>query len=49
MPSNKLAGDALTACEEIGSSAKTVEDAKDDPKVRHLRIEIFDVADVRTR
>ena len=33
LPTSKLAGDSLTVCEEIGSSAKTVEEAKEDPKV----------------
>ena len=33
VPTNKLAGDSLKVCEEIGSPAKTIEEAKEDPKV----------------
>ena len=32
IPSNKLTGHALEACKEIGSTAKTTEEARDDPK-----------------
>ncbi|CAB1117569.1 unnamed protein product [Ectocarpus sp. CCAP 1310/34] len=31
-PTSKLAGDSLTACEKIGSTATTIEEAKADPK-----------------
>ena len=34
VPVVKLAGDSLTACKAIGSTATTVEEAKEDPKVR---------------
>lgn len=34
LPTSKLAGDSLTACEKIGSTATTIEEAKEDPKVR---------------
>lgn len=33
MPTAKLAGDSLTACVKIGSTATTIEEAKADPKV----------------
>lgn len=33
IPTSKLAGDSLTACEKIGSTATTIEEAKEDPKV----------------
>lgn len=33
-PTSKLSGDSLTACEKIGSTATTIEEAKADPKVR---------------
>eukprot|EP00903_Cladosiphon_okamuranus_P010212 g9671.t1 len=32
LPTKKLAGDSLTACEKIGSTATTIEEAKADPK-----------------
>lgn len=35
VPSDKLTGGSLVTCEEIGSSASTVQDAMDDPKVSH--------------
>ncbi|CAN0181940.1 unnamed protein product [Ectocarpus sp. 8 AP-2014] len=31
-PTSKLAGDSLTACEKIGSTATTIDEAKADPK-----------------
>ena len=34
LPTSKLAGDSLTACEKIDSTATTIEEAKEDPKVR---------------
>lgn len=33
LPTGKLTGDSLTACEKIGSTATTVEEAKADAKV----------------
>lgn len=33
VPTDKLTGKSLTTCEEIGSCAKTVGEAVDDPKV----------------
>ena len=33
LPTGKLAGDSLTACEKIGSTATTVEEVKADEKV----------------
>ena len=34
LPTSKLTGDSLMACEKIGSTATTIEEAKEDPKVR---------------
>lgn len=34
VPSDKLTGDAVQACKQIGSAAKTVAEAISDPKVR---------------
>lgn len=33
IPTSKLTGDSLMACEKIGSTATTIEEAKEDPKV----------------
>lgn len=34
IPSDNLTGESLYTCKEIGSTATTVEEAKNDPKVR---------------
>ena len=34
LPTSKLTGDSLTACEKIGSTATTIEEAKEDSKAR---------------
>ena len=39
-PTNVLTGDSLTACEKIGSTAKTIEEAEADPKVLLLLVVI---------
>lgn len=33
VPTDKLTGEALCTCQAIGSTAKTVKEAKEDPKV----------------
>ena len=38
LPRGKLVRDSLTACEKIGSSATTIEEARKDPKARKLRV-----------